>query len=143
MKHRKAFVKEERQTQIINKYAALNKNDWSICITASEVGRWLDISPTQARTLLNGLVKQEILYMKHDHIPACVGIETCTSLQPSMYTACYDKRFPRRTKTQALYQNQRTADGSGGLEMISANGARPNRYETTRLGGARQTRQKF
>ena len=101
MRRRKAFTKEERQIQIINKLASRNPADCAEPVTASEVSWWLDISPTQARNLLDAMVLQEVLDCEFEDYPGICGYRKLYKFSEAYITACTEKRlyaFPTLTR---------------------------------------------
>ena len=93
MRRRKAFTKEERQIQIINKLASRNPADFAAPVTASEVANWLDISPTQARNLLDGMVVDEVLDCEFEDYPGICGYRKLYKFSQVYITACTEKRL--------------------------------------------------
>lgn len=73
MKRRKAFDREYRLTQIVNKMA---ERYWKIQkdgVTVSEVAGWLDLSSTQVRKLMFHLVKQGVVIGHKEDYPGVCG----------------------------------------------------------------------
>jgi len=110
MKRRKAFVKEEREIQIINRMAQVD-DDMSLCSSsAAEVARWLDLSATQTRKLLNDLARQGVLVKAEEPYPGICKSRYFYSFSMDYIMAVKEKVFsvtpkPKRTiKINGLQQ---------------------------------------
>lgn len=102
MKHRKAFVKEEREIQIINRLARVDEDMFLCSATAAEVARWLDLSATQTRKLLNSLVIQGVLVKAEEPYPGVCKNRYFYSFSTNYIIAVNEKKFratpkPKRT----------------------------------------------
>lgn len=93
MKRRKAFTREERLIQIVQRTVMEYPVTARAKVTASEVAGWLDISATQARKLLRSLVAQGVMSEEFQPYP---GI--CKHVVLFGFTSTYlndveDKRY--------------------------------------------------
>jgi predicted ArsR family transcriptional regulator len=93
MKHRKAFSKEERQIEIINKATHRSGGDMRLTFTASEVANWIDLSVTQARTLLNGLINQGVMQVEEEEYPGVCKKRFMYGFTEQYIADCEDKKY--------------------------------------------------
>lgn len=100
MKHRKAFVREERLIQIVNHIARKYDQQYEGRVTTSEVANWLDLSATQTRKLLAALVNQEVLEIEYQDYPGVCGKRALYGFTQAYADKCEEKVFratpPRR-----------------------------------------------
>lgn len=111
MKQRRAFLKEERQIQIVNHAARAAGDDMRQMFTVSDVARWLDMSATQARHLLTGLVKQNIFVIDEEPYPGVCGKRKLYSFSEQYISDCELGKFAakQRAKRTIKVNGQQTA----------------------------------
>lgn len=102
MKYRKAFSREHRLIEIINKISTEKGVTSTTVVTATEVARWLDISATQSRKLLNHLVAEGVMATGKQGYPGCIGYRVLYSFSKDYVDGVAQKKFraepkPKRT----------------------------------------------
>lgn len=101
MKRRKAFDREYRLIQIVNEMWRRSQRGGRDA-TASEVAGWLDVTSTQARTLLTRLVEQGVLVSTSEPYPGVCGRRNLYWFTPEYLSDAENRKYratpkPKRT----------------------------------------------
>jgi predicted ArsR family transcriptional regulator len=98
MKRRKAFIKEERLIQIINKAAMVSGGDMRAAYSVSEVAKWIDLSATQTRKLLNDLITQGVMKVEEERYPGICKKRLLYGFTESYIDGCESEKFSATAK---------------------------------------------
>lgn len=100
MKRRKAFLKEERLIQIINRAAVISGGDMRSMFTVSQMAEYLDLSATQTRKLINDLIRQGVLLHEQESYPGVCGKRILYGFTEQYIADCELGKYTAKQRTK-------------------------------------------